>query len=311
MDAYEDLPGHHLLSIRNLIATANDESYRISADETPPATLHGHAEWDFSSVSDPVTFWQFLDTTDCWFGCSDDSSIRSHDPARECFVVVVEEHADDANGAGDRDAPQDPEPNPPPTSPAGGADITAQLAQAHELEAKLTEEYRHVRLLRATIAGEASARGECVREAGRQARERINDDFNIDDPHTPPKASQKLIAAATLLRAMLEPSTLEAHNLHREAQALIEQAAVQQAESSASHIRNQSNVRGDGDAHDQEASVHAGGAAGQPANQCKTSVSERILDTCGQAQDSDAHNVLNAKRRGDAETRTVVGYHPR
>jgi hypothetical protein len=67
-----------------------------------------------------------------------------------------------------------------------------------------------VRLLRATIAGEASARGERARELGRQARERIDADFNVDDPHTPPRASQNLIAAATLLRDMPEPSTPEA-----------------------------------------------------------------------------------------------------
>jgi hypothetical protein len=78
-----------------------------------------------------------------------------------------------------------------------------------------------VRLLRATIAGEASARGERACELGKQARERINADFNVDNPNTPPLASQKLIAAATLLRAMPTPSTPEAQNLHREAQALI------------------------------------------------------------------------------------------
>jgi hypothetical protein len=76
--------------------------------------------------------------------------------------------------------------------------------------------------LRATIVGEASARGERARELGSQACGRINADFNVDNPHTPPRASQKLIAAATLLRAMLKPSTPEACNLRREAQALIE-----------------------------------------------------------------------------------------
>jgi hypothetical protein len=40
------------------------------------------------------------------------------------------------------------------------------LAQASELEAKLAEEYRAVRLLRASIAGETSARGERARELG-------------------------------------------------------------------------------------------------------------------------------------------------
>jgi uncharacterized coiled-coil DUF342 family protein len=127
----------------------------------------------------------------------------------------------------------------------GGTGINAQLAQVRELEAKLAEEYRAVRLLRATIAGEASARGECVRELGKQARERINADFNVDDPNTPPRRSQKLITAATLLRAMPAPSTPEARNLHREAQALIEQAAEQQAESSAHH---QGSARDDGGA---------------------------------------------------------------
>jgi hypothetical protein len=132
-----------------------------------------------------------------------------------------------------------------------------------------------VRLLCATITGEASACGERVQEAGRRARERINTDFNVDDPHTPPCASQKLIAAATLLRAMPKPSTPVARNLR--CNELIEQAAVQQAESSASRICNQSNVRDDGDAHDQEASIHVGGTAGQPATQGKTPVREQIL----------------------------------
>jgi hypothetical protein len=172
-------------------------------------------------------FQRFLDAADYWFGYSDDSSTGSYDPARECFVVVVDDQADDTNAAGAGDgeapwnpgasAPQNPGPSAPPTSPARGADINAQLAQARELEAKLAEEYHAVRLLRATIAGEASARGERARELGRQARDRIHTDFDVDNPNTPLRASQKLIATATLLRAMLAPSTPEAQNLHREA----------------------------------------------------------------------------------------------
>jgi hypothetical protein len=76
---------------------------------------------------------------------------------------------------------------------AEGANINAQLAQVRELEAKLAEEYRVVRLLRASIAGEASTRGERARELGKQARERINVDFDVDNPNTPPRASQKLV----------------------------------------------------------------------------------------------------------------------
>jgi hypothetical protein len=97
----------------------------------------------------------------------------------------------------------------------------------------------------------------------------------------PSRASQKLIAAVTLLRAMPAPSTPEAWNLHREAQALIKQAAVQQAESSASRIRQQGSARDAGGAQGPEASVHAGSAVGQLANQGCTPVKERILDTRG------------------------------
>jgi hypothetical protein len=106
--AYEDLPGHHLLAARNLIATTNDESYHSSASELPPATSHGYAEWDFSGVPDPVMFQRFLDAADYWFGYSDDSSAKSYDPARECFVVVVNDQADGANaaGVGDGEAPR-------------------------------------------------------------------------------------------------------------------------------------------------------------------------------------------------------------
>jgi hypothetical protein len=95
---------------------------------------------------------------DYWFVYSDDSSAGSYDPTRECFVVVVDDQANGANaaGAGDGEAHQNsgngvsraPGLSVPPTSPARGADINAQLAQARELEAKLAEEYRAVRASR-------------------------------------------------------------------------------------------------------------------------------------------------------------------
>jgi hypothetical protein len=175
----------------------------------------------------------------------------------------------------------------------------------------MAEEYCTVRLLRASIAGEASARGERARELGRQARDRINADFNVDNLDTPPRASQKLIAAATLLRAMPAPSTPEARNLHREAQALIEQAAVQQAESSASRIRQQGSARDDGGAQGPEPSVHTGGAAERPANPGRTPAKERLHDTHGQARDGGARNVINARRMSKAKARAEAGYHPR
>jgi hypothetical protein len=103
----------------------------------------------------------------------------------------------------------------------------------------------------------------------------------------------------------------EARNLHREAQALIKQAAVQQAESSVSRIRQQRSARDDGGAQGPDELVHAGGAAERPADPGRTPVKEWILDTRGQAQDGDARNVINARRTGNAETRATAGYHPR
>jgi hypothetical protein len=81
----------------------------------------------------------------------------------------------------------------------------------------LAEEYRAVRLLRASNVGVASTCGERTRELGKQACERINADFDVNNPNTPPRASEKLIAAMTLLRAMPTPSTPDAQNLHHEA----------------------------------------------------------------------------------------------
>jgi hypothetical protein len=142
-----------------------------------------------------VMFRRFLDATNYWFGYSDDSSAGSYDPARECFVVLANDQANAANAAeaDDGEVPPSPGtgphqgagPSAPLSSPPRGADINVQLAQARELEAKLAEEYRAVRLLRASITGEASTLGERVRELGKQARKRINADFDVDNPPTP------------------------------------------------------------------------------------------------------------------------------
>jgi hypothetical protein len=98
--------------------------------------------------------------------------------------------------------------------------------------------------------------------------------------------------------------------LYREAQALIEQAAVQQAESSASRICQQGSARDDDGAGGPEPSVHTGCAAKRPANLGRTLAKERLLDTRGQAQDGDARNVINARRTSNAEACAAAGYHP-
>jgi hypothetical protein len=149
--------GRHVPTARDPSASAGDESSQGFADKLPPATSHGYAEWDFFGVPDPVMFRQFLDATDYWFGYSDDSSAGSYDPARECCVVITSDQANAANATKAGDGEVTPGlgtgprmaagPSAPPPSPPRGADVNAQLAQAHELEAKLAEEYRAVRLL--------------------------------------------------------------------------------------------------------------------------------------------------------------------
>jgi hypothetical protein len=93
-------------------------------------------------------------------------------------------------------------------------------------------------------------------------------------------------------------------------QALIEQAAVQQVESSASRICQQGDARGDGAAQGGELSVRAGETAEQPANPGRTPAKERLLDT-RRARGGDARNVINARRMSKADARAAAGYHPR
>jgi hypothetical protein len=70
-------PGRHVLVARDPSTSAGDELSLGSVDALPPTTSHGYAEWDFSGVPDPVMFRWFLDATDYWFGCSDNSSAGS------------------------------------------------------------------------------------------------------------------------------------------------------------------------------------------------------------------------------------------
>jgi hypothetical protein len=154
-------PGRHVFVARDPGTSVGDESSLGSLDALPPANLHGYAEWDFSGVPDPVMFRRFLDATDYWFGCSDDSSTGSYDPAREGCVIIANDPANATGVAGAGDGEVTPAPGIAPRLAAGsstpaGADADAQLAQARELEAKQAEEYQTVRLLRASMAGEAS-----------------------------------------------------------------------------------------------------------------------------------------------------------
>jgi len=102
MSAYEDLPGHHLLSIRNLIASTPDSSYPGSSDEESiPARGRMNPEWYYSGVRDLEAFLSFQAMADYCLACSDDSSEGDYDPTRECFVAVIGEPGDDDDVAAD------------------------------------------------------------------------------------------------------------------------------------------------------------------------------------------------------------------
>ena len=148
---YEDLPGHHLLSIRSLIASTPDESYPETASSIADDinffmdNFTAEEAEDYSGVRDPGAFRSFqLATTYC-LTCSEDSSEGDYDPARECFMVKLangqEDNApgDDGNGGADAQANQPVVPPAPPSSLSSSAARQAQLAQLKELQAKLDE----------------------------------------------------------------------------------------------------------------------------------------------------------------------------
>ena len=158
-----------------------------------------------------------------------------------------------------------------------------------------------------------TSHGTGAREARRAAWDRIMAEEREGSPLGLPRASQKITAATLLIRAMPEPSMPEGCNLRKEAQALLEDAAVQQAESSASRMHLVASAKADGAAQqDRESSVGTPLANGAKAltvhDRVKmTLVKDRLRDMRGNAHDGDSRNVLNQKKKDGA----AHGYHPR
>ena len=155
---------------------------------------------------------------------------------------------DDGNGGADAQANQAVVPAATPSSSSSSAARQAQLAQLKELQAKLDEQRRQTQEVRTALEQQRTAHGAHAQAAGHDARERILADDNVDKPPELKTAGEKLVAAAYLLQAMPEPSTTSGRNLHREAQVFIEQAVVQQAESSAPRMRSAAPAKAGGTA---------------------------------------------------------------
>ena len=110
---YENLPGHHLQSIRSLIASSANDSYLETASSIADDVnffmdnfMAEEAE-DYSGVRDPGAFRSFQLARAYCLTCSEDYSEGDYDPARECFMVQLadgqEDNApgDDGNGVAD------------------------------------------------------------------------------------------------------------------------------------------------------------------------------------------------------------------
>jgi len=96
---YEDLPGHHLLSIRNLVASSPDEPYPETASSIADDisffldNFTAEEAEDYSGVRDPDAFRSFQLAAAYCLTCSEDSSEGDYDPTRECFMAELADGA--------------------------------------------------------------------------------------------------------------------------------------------------------------------------------------------------------------------------
>ena len=163
---------------------------------------------------------RFLEPSNYCLGYSD-SDDGGYDPSQECFNLEVGGAPRDAQGGAgpSRKGNATPPPNPTLGAHPGARGVASALVggqrpdleQLNELEARLEEERVRLRQLCETLVQDPSSRGDGG-EARRRARDvnrHIIEDEGGDNPLVFSTASQNVMAAALLLRAMPEPSTLE------------------------------------------------------------------------------------------------------
>jgi len=187
----------------------------------------------------------FLEATNYCLGYSD-SDDGGYDPSRECFKLKVGGASPNAQGGAGPSERRNatPPPNTTPGIHTGARGATSaptegrrpDLDQLNKLEARLKEERVRLRQLHETLVQDQSVRGDGG-EARRRARDvnrRIIEDEGGDNPPVFSTASHNVMAAALHLRAMPEPSTPEGRRVRQGLRGLLEQAMVQNTESSAS-----------------------------------------------------------------------------
>ena len=206
---------------------------------------------DFSELHNPGALRQFLAASDYCLGYSDSDDEGTYDPSRECFHVGLgmptageeEErtgnHSPPRAGARDATPPRLVAPAARNENPVRGGHRRPDLEQLRELQAKVEQDRLLLQQLRDTLEQEQRGRGEGggARGRARDVHHRINNNEGGEPPPIFNRASQNVAAAAMLVRAMPEPSTTEGRRVRGELRDLLETAAVQQAESSASRRR--------------------------------------------------------------------------
>jgi hypothetical protein len=301
--AYPNLSRYHMWSTWDQLTAFSTSGPVGSEEEDDP-----DVSWDFSELRDPGAMRDFMSACDhCLSGCSDDGHSLDDegcDPTRECYHIDQEDHDRENHlgmpGSNGTLAPASRVEIPRELAvvqvPAGGQDT--QLEQLREMQAKLDEEAGRLVQLRQNIeqewAGQALAGGTRLR--AQDVQRRIADDVRAMPPPAFNGAGQSLAAAAMLLRTMPEPSTTEGRRIQGELKGLMEDAAVRQAESSASQRRGDpSEHRAAPSRRMREATVHTERTRdGTPA----------ALDRLGTEQHRRHHQAC-------LEEKVRRGYHPR
>nr|CAB3471350.1 unnamed protein product [Digitaria exilis] len=331
MSAYGDQPGCHPASEQDFADPLLGDSRTESEDGH--AFMRRHLGWDYSGLRDPEAFIAFQTAADYCFEYSDDE----YDPTKECFVIndgqLSEGSASDDDGGGDEQGdndgidPKGAQPSDP--SDHSPSEDERDLRHLPRASGDVSPPARSDR----EPAKQGDERGTDARHAGRVAQARILAEGRDDE--LAPRTSQKLIAAAALLRAMPEAATPEGRKLHLEAQKLVEHAARQHAESSASRLRRSSASKGErggessvrsprpngraraqsqGNSRRDTARRHASEPHALEARTlpAREPVRSRLRDTRGTDDDGDARNTLNEIRRREGDRthqrgRTDVG----
>ncbi|KAF8722049.1 hypothetical protein HU200_022678 [Digitaria exilis] len=316
MSANGNQPGCHPVS-KQYFADPLPGDSRTESDDGH-AFMRRHPGWDYSGLRDPEAFIAFQTAADYCFEYSDDE----YDPTRECFVIndgqASKGSTSDDDGGGD-DQGNDDGMDPIGAQPSDPSDHSP------------SEDERDPRHL-PRVSGDVSPPARSDREPGKRGDEHATNPRHAGrvaqarilaegkDDELAPRTGQKLIAAAALLRAMPEAATPEGRKLHLEARKLVEHAARQQAESSASRLRRPSASKGErgeepsvrsprpngraraqscGDSCRDSAQRHANEPRTPEARTLPTRVParSRLRDTRGAVGDGDARNTLNHIRQ--------------